>query len=518
MNWFRRFWYKLFQKKQRKTDIKKTPPLTEEEIIKLPLDTTTTGNKGKPDIESKLPLPKHVTVTSIQDTTTPVHKRSDPYFVQLGFDFGTSYSKCICRDMMKNKAWVHIYSKSQDKELPFLIPSTLVIEKNNISHVADTSIHYPENGLYHIKNALVLVADGCMDHPSLVPYRNAVKLKETSQYPGVIVACAVYLLAGTFGEIREKVRERFLGFGLHPEDYMSVNLAVPVEDAQKPQVHRLYKRILSEAWGLADQLAGHPKLHLSELQSLRKKNWENRDQIDDACFVYPEVSANVQGFVRSRVSSPGIYMFSDTGGGTVDQSIFIFTRQDYQEHLSYLAGRVLPLGSSMIERVAAEKCGKTDCMSLEVWRERKESGEDAPELKEARSWIYKQLERGSEGTLALAKKKLYVPEQLSDIRIIFGGGGHCDYPYKKAVMMPFSGQLFRKAFSPDVIGLPVPKDMELHDHETKWMRRLNVAYGLSFERSELAPFTFPNDMSDPKPEEIWRSRRIIHDAPTKDMC
>ncbi len=54
-----------------------------------------------------------------------------------------------------------------------------------------------------------------------------------------------------------------------------------------------------------------------------------------------------------------------------DQSIFIFTRQDYQEHLSYLAGRVLPLGSSMIERVAAEKCGKTDCMSLEVWRERK---------------------------------------------------------------------------------------------------------------------------------------------------
>jgi len=169
MNWFRRFWYKLFQKKQRKTDIKKTPPLTEEEIIKLPLDTTTTGNKGKPDIESKLPLPKHVTVTSIQDTTTPVHKRSDPYFVQLGFDFGTSYSKCICRDMMKNKAWVHIYSKSQDKELPFLIPSTLVIEKNNISHVADTSIHYPENGLYHIKNALVLVADGCMDHHPLFP-------------------------------------------------------------------------------------------------------------------------------------------------------------------------------------------------------------------------------------------------------------------------------------------------------------------------------------------------------------
>ncbi len=518
MNWFRRFWENLFLKKQRKTDIESTSPLTKHEAIKPPPDSTVIRHKGKPEIESTPPLPKHETFTSTQDTTTPVHKRLDPYFIQIGFDFGTSYSKCICRDVMKNKAWVYIYSKSRDKELPFLIPSTLVIEKNNISHVADTSIHYPENGLYHIKNALVFVADGCMDHPSLAPYHNAVQLKDPNQYPSFVVACAVYLLAGTFGEIREQVHERFPGFGSHPEDYMSVNLAVPVESAQKPQVHRLYKRILSEAWGLADQLAGHPRLHLSELQSLRKKNWENRDQFDDACFVYPEVSANVQGFVRSRVSSPGIYMFSDTGGGTVDQSIFIFIRQDYREHLSYLAGRVLPLGSSIIERFAAEKCGKTDCMTLENWRERKERGEETPELIEARSRIYNQLERGSEGTLALAKRKLYVPEQLNDIRVIFGGGGHCDYPYKKAVMVPFSGQLFRKAFCPDVIGLPVPKDMELNDHETKWMRRLNVAYGLSFERSELAPFTYPNEMSDPKPEEIWRSRRIIPDAPTQDMC
>lgn len=108
MNWLRRFWENLFQKKQRKTDIESTSPLTKHEAIKPPPDSTVTRHKGKQEIESKPPLPKHETVTSIQDTTTPVHKRLDPYFIQIGFDFGTSYSKCICRDVMKNKAWVYI--------------------------------------------------------------------------------------------------------------------------------------------------------------------------------------------------------------------------------------------------------------------------------------------------------------------------------------------------------------------------------------------------------------------------
>jgi len=47
----------------------------------------------------------------------------NPHFVQIGLDFGTAYSKCICRDVMIDKAWVHIPSSPKDKELPFLIPS-----------------------------------------------------------------------------------------------------------------------------------------------------------------------------------------------------------------------------------------------------------------------------------------------------------------------------------------------------------------------------------------------------------
>jgi len=475
--------------------------------------------QSEPATRTSSPPKSPKTPVQPSDATPSVHKRKDPYFIQIGFDFGTSYSKCICRDMIANKAWVHVHSKVREEEFPFLIPSALVIENNKIFHVQNTSVHYPENGLYHLKNALVLAANGYLDNPLLVPYRNAVRLKNPNQLSGFIAACAVYFLAGAIGEIRNAVRGRFPDFGSCPDDYMAINLAVPVEDAQQSKINKLYKRILCESWGLADQLSGHPPIHLAELQSLRGKSCtKSTPFVEEACFIYPEVSANVQGFVRSRVSSSGIYLFSDTGGGTVDQSIFIFRRQDLKEHLTYLAGRVLPLGSSQIEHRIVDKCEEADCRSLENWRRKKEKGVNAPEIKEAKGWISKELNRGTEGTLALAKKKLFDKEQLNDIKIIFGGGGHCEYPYKTAVLKPFSGQLFKKDIYPDVIGMPAPRDLNIESHKTKWMKRLNVAYGLSFEKSELALFTYPKDVSDPTPEEIWQPQKQIGSAPNKEEC
>lgn len=476
--------------------------------------------KQRPDANSN--MSSSVMKTPTNHHSRPVHSgpvRKDPYFIQIGFDFGTSYSKCICRDMMTNKAWVHLHPGSDGQELPFLIPSGLLLNNRRIAHVEDPKTHYPENGLYHLKHAMVKVALRQGDDPVLRPFWSAVRSTDWSLLSEFVEACAVYFLAGALGEVREKVRLRFPGFGKLPEDYMAVNLAVPVGDAEQPEVSELYNRILCEAWSLADHLSGRSPIHLTEMESLLKKSQGGQERsAAEACFIYPEVSANVQGFVRSRVSSPGVYLFSDTGGGTVDQSIFIFMREDQGEHLLYLTGRVLPLGSSHIERLAAESCGKMDCQSLEFWRERKERGEADNELREAQGWIAKKLNRGTETTLALAKRKLFVPDQLTRIRVIFGGGGHSEYPYRTAAMCPFSGSLFRECINPDVVGMPVPRDLELKSHENRWMRRLSVAYGLSFEKSELARFTYPKDVSTPTPDEIWQPRKQPFHIVGKDEC
>ncbi len=46
----------------------------------------------------------------------------DPYIIQIGLDFGTSYSKCIWRDINHETASVYVPDVSISDEFPFLAP------------------------------------------------------------------------------------------------------------------------------------------------------------------------------------------------------------------------------------------------------------------------------------------------------------------------------------------------------------------------------------------------------------
>jgi hypothetical protein len=454
---------------------------------------------------------KPVSSTNVKVPYTP-KERTDPLFVQIGFDFGTAYSKCVCRDIITNKAWVHCPSDVDDEELPFLIRGTLHIEKGQLKRLSKTSSQ-DNNILYNLKLALEKVALQEWEHPILESYRNAIRTTDPKRLSSIVETCAVYFLAGALGEVRAKVRQRLNALTELPDDYFAVNLAVPIADAQIPQINEIYQRVLCKAWQLADTIPGHPPIELNELEGLLCC-YDSTEQ--NACFIYPEVSANVQGFVRSRASSPGIYLFSDTGAGTVDQGIFIYERANNKEFLTYLHGTVLPLGSSYIERYAAEMSGAVSYSQLEYWREEKERGSNVPVLNEARTRISKSLVQGTTATIALARKKLYVKDQMLGIRLIFGGGGNCSEPYESAVKLSFSGNLFRKSFTPDVVGLPRPPDLEIDPGEERWLPRLSVAYGLSFLKDELSRFIYPIDVTMPTPDELWLPQANTIFSPTKD--
>jgi len=478
---------------------------------------TPVAQPAEPPRESKIPVIEATPPTEL----TP--KRQHPHLIQIGFDFGTSFSKCICRDVMLDKAWVHIPDESKSHNNPFLIPSVLLCRDGNLESVKDPEVHYPPGGLYHLKHALVQSATKQLDDPVLSQYRRTCESIVFPELPRFVETCAVYFLAGALGAIRNQVRERMPDFGTLSDDYMAVNLAVPVADAGRDAVNRVYHGILCEAWSLADTLSGYPSISVMEMESLRQRSAQVREEEDpsitEACYIYPEVSANVQGFVRSRVSSPGIYLFSDTGAGTVDQSTFIFIRKpDGTEHLTYLHGCVLPHGSSRIEFEAARIEGGIDSNSLEKWRKKKEGKCSDMELDQAKNAITEPLTQGTTSTLGVTKSKLFVKEQLKDIQIIFGGGGHCEHPYEKSVIKSFSSNLFARPIDPPVLGLPAPSDLDLEASQQHWLGRLAVAYGLSFAKGDLHSFTYPVDVAAPEPEQIWYKRRDIREPPSKDQC
>ena len=182
------------------------------------------------------------------------YKKRDPYFIQIGFDFGTSFSKCICRDVMIDKAWIYVPHKFDGKELPFLIPSCLKINNGLIQLVKDAECQYPENGLYYLKLALEEVALGHLDAQVLGPYRDAIRRSESVTINEFVKGCGVYFLAEILGQVRKQIRERYLDFGSNEQDYMAVNMAVPVADAQQPKVNLIYQEILTQGWVLADAI------------------------------------------------------------------------------------------------------------------------------------------------------------------------------------------------------------------------------------------------------------------------
>jgi len=461
--------------------------------------------------------------TSTSSAQQPKSRR-DPYFIQIGFDFGTAFCKCVCRDISLDKAWVHILPNNKNTEMPFLVASTVSFEKGLFQRVNNAHGAYESSALNHVKMALQKVALKDLDDPLLRPYLTAASEIAEKNVRRFVGACSVYLLAGILGNIKREISKRYPG--KIEADYLAVNMAVPVADANCPEVNSLFGQILRIAWILADDLVEYPSINYKKLVSMiiLKKDKADRDDIKEACFVYPEVSANVQGFIRSRTSQPGLYLFSDAGAGTVDQSVFLFGKPNGQDHLTYLHAGIFPLGSSLIERVAAKEDGDTSWQNLEYWRQSKESGEMNRLLETAKSTVYGGLVKGTRKTIALSKKKLFNPRQINDLRIIFGGGGHCENPYRLAVVKQFDGDLFhpeeidkrKKTEESFDLGMPIPKDLQLESSQRRWVDRLTVAYGLSFEKGQLATFRLPKDVKIPTEEQIWRPIRKPPHAPTKD--
>lgn len=187
-----------------------------------------------------------------------------PYFIQVGFDFGTSFSKCIYREISKDKAWVYIprFAKS---ELPFLIPSPVIFHNNFFKIHTDTEIQYPQHGLCHLKFAIERVACGDIDNLVLDRYKKAAGASDLESVTEFVRHCAVFYLASSFCQILKDIKYRFKDFYQKNEDQVAVTMAIPVADACQEQISSCYKKILKTAWAVAPKLAGKEVLSRDEL-------------------------------------------------------------------------------------------------------------------------------------------------------------------------------------------------------------------------------------------------------------
>ena len=483
-------------------------------IVGKPHDGSLQSSHPEAAAEKVLPRTSDPPKETSEKTLPPVTKATpaenhrvnerDPYFFQIGFDFGTSSSKAVIRDINTNRAWAYAVPFATGHSNNFLIPSVVIYNNGIFERHHDTNILYPERGLYHLKMAMEKVALEKLDAPIFSEYNKI--LGPNSPYRPIQIArlASIFFLATAFSEIIKSIIKKFPDFGGNQEDQIAINMAIPVANISDNKIHSFFETTLNIAWHLAKGLdMCQQRLSVNELlQRMETLSSIFKGQkTNDICHVYPEVSANVQAFIRSPASSPDIrtiYFFSDIGAGTVDQSVFTYAGRKDERLLNYFAANVFPRGSSQIERAACGDVINED--NLEYWRKEKERKSNAPKLNYAKMKVGEALKSDSDKTLRGTLKCL--PHGCDGItpgntlkehmKFIFSGGGYTEVPYQRAVI-----DAYKKALNldrdPILTSIARPTDLDIPIGKESWINRLYVAYGLSFLFQELAKNTFPSE-------------------------
>jgi len=304
---------------------------------------------------------------------------------------------------------------------------------------------------------------------------------------------AARMLAEVLEEAHNLATQIMPGFGSHEDDLFYVNMCVPVDDMQDRRTQNVFRDVLESAWQLAS-----------------RRQWKGSPS--DMCFLYPEVAANVQAFLKSGFAEHewgNPFFMTDVGAGTVDQSYFIPTRGLHS--LTSLSGLVESLGSSQIEKRCADLLVpngdlERNSTTMQAVRRFKEEKAELPrDTQPVFDQVVATIQRAmfeitghtvSEGRSRLTEEGQQPQNQFGRTRILFAGGGIRDLPYRAGVLNAFQPVW---GFEPDSIELPRPNDL-LRGSGARvpdaWFRRLSVAYGLSFMRGDLQKITLPNQIQN----------------------
>lgn len=235
----------------------------------------------------------------------------DPYFVQIGFDFGTSYSKCICRDVFKDKAWVCI-DEDNDSLQPFLIPSNVIYVDGRFIRQRNTDVCYLADCLPNLKLALIKIAKSELQDPVLTPYAKALGSGDGSRLQELVECGSIFFLASAISDVLKDIKSRFPKFSSHPEDYLALNLAVPVSSEGQAEVNGMFRHVLFKAWHLSEIMSSESQLSIREIRKLMENFGGTRTIVEMGSVSFTRKSAPTSKASLDRAHQVKASTFSRT--------------------------------------------------------------------------------------------------------------------------------------------------------------------------------------------------------------
>ena len=393
-----------------------------------------------------------------------IHFRVEPLHVNLGIDFGTSYTKVCYRNLGREQSGILTFGGE-----PYLRSIVLVDEYHRLSTPISNDARGSQETFLKMR-----IGDS--------KYRYG----QESMY---VQALSSYYLAeiirGAMGEFRRQETELAAGRQI----IWSANIGVPVDYYDSPKID-LFKEVFAIAWmwAVSNGVPTTVRDAIGKYQIGQRKV----DLTATDCRAVPEIVAAVWSFVTSRAARPGIYTYFDVGGGTLDGVCFKYENNEGDRRIRCYSGKVASLGVSSLTR-------RTGDVNIErVLTAYKLPPPD----------VYKQLAKYEDeiqtlvGEIIITGKKKtggfkgnFLVDSMDLLPIFLGGGGASSAWYQKAIENTYGTRQHDRAGVPAYAlkTVPIPSDLEMYGlADNNVFPRFTVAYGLSVPAGEAPEVSLPS--------------------------
>jgi hypothetical protein len=461
--------------------------------------------------------------------------------LNLGIDFGTSFTKVCVRDTARETSWIVRFDNSQSLE-GALLPTKIGISHDGSILTGLTQSEWEQQPTdqyttidfikMRLANCYLRIDKEGWQFPSL-PEQPMTGVDLTSAE--VIENLCAYYLSSIISRSKDWIMEHNKDLVRNQEINWSVNIGVPVQYADSGAIAG-FQNVLCLSWLLSEAHLIQMSVNQldTQLNSLRQNLANNSDL---PCFAIPEVAAAVYSYTTSRQAETGTYVFFDIGGGTVEGASFRFWREDDMPKVDFYVGTVEPLGVHAIVKHIAEKMELTDVeseieafliqnnkylrndidtyskeLSLQLssalgdfvanrWRisERAINEELQTNLDEEKQrllhFMLKQQNIHQQVGKVIMQTKAKIPEYYRtsvSAPIFVGGGGSAIEFYQTSILDT------REAFDQHCAGIPpyharsfpIPADLKDRTSQQQF-HRFSVAYGLSIPEYEMPEVKLP---------------------------
>jgi hypothetical protein len=449
-----------------------------------------------------------------------------PLAINLGIDYGTSFTKICYRDVGTEKTGIVTFREMTLEGA--MIPSVVTVS-NDGTLILGPSVQKVENetNICYLKMRLddLCRSDGSTALKSRLPTICGIDLNTKN----AICAMATWFLATVIAKAKSRIKEKEQDLAIGRELQWSANVGVPVEYCDSPSIE-IFRKVLAIAWAWESN-DNIPTCLYDAIK--RYQIAEDEVELDKTdCHAIPEIAAAVQSFLTSREAVPGIYVYFDIGGGTVDGVVFNYINWNGDRHINFLSGKVLPLGVSEIA-ARVHWGGKNVEKALA-------NGAIDSSLKNKLSPISQEMRRLVGTVIMTAKRKdprdwqkeriqgempLHNVSSRRDIagmaplRIFLGGGGAGSQWYKRAILSTYKENNHDSAGIPPykLAEVPCPVDLDLGQLAKPDFRRYVVAHGLSVPYGEGLESNLPKEFPEIDPLPPQNVANVVDYSNNKDV-